>query len=1019
MNENRPPQKLNRKPLNSLIAPLTRTALAILLGLNWLPPVSAQESLSGGAPQEINEAVEISFSFEKADWQDVIPWFAEQTGYSWQPISQFPEGSFTLSDNKRYTPLEALDQLNYALRLQDPPYTIIRNRNQLILTEASSELPVELIPHVTVAQLSERGDYELLSCEFGLGTLNAYDVELDLTLLVDEKYSQFSKLLPQSNGFYVRGTGANLKRIRDAISKMAAIKRRTYKTYNLKFYSPEQFLNVARNPLQIPEETFSRDDGTLAISIDAATNRLIINGTDAAHEDFLEVAAIIDVAPEKAESGQEHSFLRNYAVIADPEMTKKVVETMLDGTTATIGQNEVTGSIVLRGTEAQHKIAEDVISTIQGATGSTKIVELENASASDILTAVNSLLNITPTSAAANPNAPRLLANTTQNYIVIHGTPQEIFKISDIIAQLDQAQGRDPDQARTNARVIELSPKKRDEMLDSVEDYWPTTGRKNRLRIIMPDEKVQDKLKSEAPRFAPRNSSTDAKPTDTTRFSNVAFQQPEKTQNAAVESTVSSVAANVTQGPRYGALENGAPKNRLRIVMPDEKVQVKLENEARRFALRSAYTGAVSPDGARFTNVAFQQPEKTQNAAIESTVSSVRASAPQGTRYAPPQGKQSKPGADVSIKATPFGVLLQSDDLDALDDLEDIFRKQSQDDGIDQGLTIFYLKYRKAASVKSELDQMFGLESASPSSDAGGLVSGIVDNVAGGGTGDLLGGLLGGTTSSAPAGAIELTGEVQIGLSVPLNLLYVSGATASDLDYIQDAVDLFDQPSAPQNPELVGQSYAIPIRHRAPDSVFSHVSSLMADYISGGDIPEQQNDDQDDDLNQVARLVRGAGGGGGDGGGGGGGEETPSVRISLDKESSQILVIGPKFIYEQILELVEAIDTPDLSQPKTYEVLPAEYFSMGAMEIIKNAYGSKIAIIRTNSSPASNGESGQDSQTGDNAATGSSAPSSQRTSESRQRQQRAAQLFRSLRNRGGATGGGAQRGGGGRPGGGR
>jgi len=83
----------------------------------------------------------LEFSFDNTEWKEVVTWFAEQTGYSWQPISKFPKGSFTFDNKEKYSPIEALDQLNYALRLLDPPYTIIRNRNQLILTEASQTLP--------------------------------------------------------------------------------------------------------------------------------------------------------------------------------------------------------------------------------------------------------------------------------------------------------------------------------------------------------------------------------------------------------------------------------------------------------------------------------------------------------------------------------------------------------------------------------------------------------------------------------------------------------------------------------------------------------------------------------------------------------------------------------------------------------------------------------------------------------------------------------------------------------------
>ena len=89
------------------------------------PATLAEQPLANEkSPQEKS----IQFSFDNADWKDVVPWFAEQVGYSWQKISDWPEDTFTLLDDRKYTPMEALDQLNYALRLRKPAYTIVRNR---------------------------------------------------------------------------------------------------------------------------------------------------------------------------------------------------------------------------------------------------------------------------------------------------------------------------------------------------------------------------------------------------------------------------------------------------------------------------------------------------------------------------------------------------------------------------------------------------------------------------------------------------------------------------------------------------------------------------------------------------------------------------------------------------------------------------------------------------------------------------------------------------------------------------
>ena len=52
---------------------------------------------------------------------------------SLQPVFSYPEGSFTIKDETEYTVREALDQLNHALLLLEEPYTLIRNRDMLVL----------------------------------------------------------------------------------------------------------------------------------------------------------------------------------------------------------------------------------------------------------------------------------------------------------------------------------------------------------------------------------------------------------------------------------------------------------------------------------------------------------------------------------------------------------------------------------------------------------------------------------------------------------------------------------------------------------------------------------------------------------------------------------------------------------------------------------------------------------------------------------------------------------------------
>ena len=922
----------------------------------------------------------IQFSFEKADWKDVIPWFAEQAGFSLQPISDWPESTFTLSDDQKYTPMEALDQLNYALRLRKPPYTIVRNRNQLILTEASEGLPEELIETVRPDQLDQRGAYEIVSCQFSLGDVLLIDVEEDLRGLLSQKYQQYSRSLIAANEFHARDTGANLRKVRDVIKKMTQRKATATATYIVKHYDPEEFMNIVRRLLGIEEGLYDRNDGSLVVSIDSSNNRMILKGTPTSIEDFKRVAATVDVPTSEQEVSLERSLLKKYPVLTDPEIAMQVIQTMLDGTDATVGQDESSGAIILRGRKEHHQIAEETIATLRGELGTTEIVRLQNASASSVLSAVQTLMNLSATTTAENPSGPKLLANTVQNYIIVRGTPAEIFEITQMIKQLDQAQQLDPDRVRTNTRIFKLPPAKRDDLLEGLEDYWPATGRQNRLRIIMPED---------------RKSSIDS----INRFSTPTQPQP----SARPDGSNTRPAGSNTRSE--GANTRVEPTPRLHC--PSDQRTSMSAWDGHQVGLSSALVNLFST-----SFLAYCPQDDITSPSGPSTNSR--------DRYVPVAPRESVPGAPIMIKGTAFGIVIESDDLDALDDMESLLNQEIGEEGSDQGLTVYYLKYQQSTSIKAALDTMFGLDGGSGGGAGGDLLGGIIGNVAGGGAGDAIGSLLGGGTSSAGA-VIKLEGTVQIADYPPLNLIYVSGATRSDLQTITDVIDTFDRPSPPQNPELIGQFYSIQVRYRDPEQVLTTIKNLMADYIAADASPQRGSEDgggrRGNGSEQVARIVRSVTGGDEEGGGGAVAQELPKIRLDLDLGTDQILVTGPEFIYQQIKSLVLLIDTPIIDTPKTTHVLPSGSVTPSTLRIIQEQFGSKIVTVSEQVDAAAQNAAGAEARAQTGAQQSSQAGVSAAARERETQNRRAAQLLRTLRQNGGGQTdrrqqGGGQRGGG-------
>ena len=175
--------------------------------------MTASTKANAAAPGD-DEEKRIRFTFQEQDWADVIPWFANQTDFSLQPVVDYPEGSFTLKDDSEYTVLDALDQLNHALRIRQPePYTIIRRRNMLFLWKLrDANFPNELIETVDVEDLDNRGMYEILSCIFDAGPLNAEELADEIEPLVNEMHRDYFAVFRTANQIRVAVREATCER---------------------------------------------------------------------------------------------------------------------------------------------------------------------------------------------------------------------------------------------------------------------------------------------------------------------------------------------------------------------------------------------------------------------------------------------------------------------------------------------------------------------------------------------------------------------------------------------------------------------------------------------------------------------------------------------------------------------------------------------------------------------------------------------------------------------------------------
>ena len=151
-------------------------------------PVQSQEkpdSVLKPAVTASNDGNEtLRFAFEGMPWRDVIKWFAETSGLALH-IGDVPTGSLTYSDPNEFTRDEALDRLNLFLLPQG--FTLVRSGGLLSVINLGDSRSLQqldtLARLITVQQLEEPNDHDVVKCIFPLGEISAEDAIEELSSL--------------------------------------------------------------------------------------------------------------------------------------------------------------------------------------------------------------------------------------------------------------------------------------------------------------------------------------------------------------------------------------------------------------------------------------------------------------------------------------------------------------------------------------------------------------------------------------------------------------------------------------------------------------------------------------------------------------------------------------------------------------------------------------------------------------------------------------------------------------------
>lgn len=866
---------------------------------------AAIESSARLAPPQ--KSAGLKFSFRYAPWDQVLDWFATEAHLS-MVLETYPTGTFNYTDTRTYTPSEAIDILNSVLLTKG--YTLVRRERMLMLVNLEDGVPPNLVTRIDEKEIDQRGEYELVSCLFQLERMTPEEADTEIRKLIGPQGKVI--VLERARQVLVTETAGKLRTIRDMLS---AVERPADESstasivhLQLQHVSPEEALVVVRQIMGIEEDQFATAEGDLRLSLDPIGGRLIAKATPDAIAEVKDVLKLIDV-PAPSASAESNGVvaqpqLEIYSISnADPASVLQVLQTMLAGLPdVRLALDPKTDNLIAMARPAEHATIGATLKQMQSEFAEIEVIQLSRLDPDTAKLAVESLFGIAPDEdGEVTGKGPRVDVNAVTRQLLVRGTRAEIERIRSLLEKMGESPGAELyAEDRGNVRMIPLSGLSATELMERVQSVWPTVGR-NRIRSVTPSAAIEA-MKIDASR----------------------------------EDGAPSAGAN--RGSLPPGVDPGLLRPRPAGVRPAPVLPAVIKAEPASAYLPTKNRTYLLAQAADELPLVVGEPEQSRSA---QTIQSVR---------------PNRPGADIIVAPGPNGLLIASEDKEALDAFEELVRALSdpalQDDN---DYTVFYLKYAESAVAADKLNSILG---GGTDSGGGGFSGGL---------GALAGGMLPGfgglfdSMMDSGSGGVTTSGPVQIVPIERLNALVVKGLP-EDVELIRQLLVVIDQEHSPTDVQTAAPARLIPVFNaRAADIAVVvkdvYASKLQASGNQGGGRGGGQPD-----LRAILGAMRGGRGGRGGGGRQQAEQKAPELTVSVDQRSNSLVVSAAEPLFEEIKALVRELDEAAI---ENNEITRVVQIGKANPETIQKALSSILGSGAPSSSSSNVGAAatgGQDSQ---------------------------------------------------------
>ena len=817
------------------------------------------------------------FSFRYAPWQTVLDWFASHADLS-LVMDAPPQGTFNYTDAREYTPAQAIDLLNSVLLTKG--FTLIRHQRMLMLINLEDGIPPNLVSDVPLDELDDRGEYELIRCLFSLERMSPEDAEQEVGKLIGPQGNVVA--LPAARQIVVTETAGRLRTIRkviDAIEGRGDGSSTEAKRVSLRYVKAADVIVPIRQLMGLAKDEDSAPDGTIRIAMGPDRRQLLATGRPHRMRQLDELVKLLDVPPGGAVGGAiDTPQLEVYAVTdADPTSVLEVMQTLLAGMDdVRLASDPVTGNLVALARPAQHETIRATLEQMQQDRRQLEVIRLQVLDPQLAMMSIEKLFSTGADDETVDVNAPRVDADPTSRSLLIRGSLAQIADIRELLEKMGESGTSDPTSlARGRGNVRML----------------PITGAMARRVLEQVNEIWPSVRENRIRTVTPSNSLRSIRPRRGPFRSSPMNEEP--------TTGTDEINENVTPTSPTSGDPSATSDDRPASTIASTNV---------------AWSGDIAM---AFAGQLTAPDSSDSEDAIEAE----------------------SPPADIVVTPGQQGILIASDDIEALDEFERLVRALA--DRLFTGsreLAIFYLKYAKAEVISDMLKQFFGAGGGETEGGGGGsLLSSLAGAALGGGEGGggLIGSLLG---LGGDVAKVSLRSDLTIIPDTRLNALLIQ-ATPEELDMAEQLLEVLDKEAGPEVVQTTAAPRMIPVYNTDAEDIASIVRNVYANRISGrgGQSARQPTPEefiramsgQRNRRQSMQDAVR----------------DQVRMTVSVDSRRNSLIVVAPESLFLEVETLVTQLD---LAVPELQETIRTVTISRSNPQTIRRALSAIVGeSVRT------------------------------------------------------------------------